>query len=316
MIYSGVGGPEVITAGEREDPVPGRGQVLVSVSFAGINPADVLQREGRYIVPAGGPAGIAGPEVAGSVLSVGVGVTRWKRGDRVFGLVNSGGLADLVVADAEHLAAVPPQLDEREAAAVPEVFITAHDAIRKGELKDGGRLVVTGANGGVGTAAVQLGVALGAAVHAGVRTASVAGSVAALGAEVLAPEKLLARVIELGGADVILELIGASAIGSDVEALAPNGAVVVIGVPTGAYAAFSVHTLMSRRARIIGTVLRSRAQIEKTETVHAFESNVVPKLAAGKVRPVIDSVFPYTEAVAAFARLAHPGKFGKVLLSF
>jgi NADPH:quinone reductase-like Zn-dependent oxidoreductase len=316
VIYSGIGGPEVITAGSREDPIPAPGQVLVSVSFAGINPADVLQREGRYMVPAGSPADIAGPEVAGIVLSTGPGVTRWKPGDRVFGLVNAGGLADRVVADADHLAAVPPELDDRAAAAAPEAFITAHDAIRKGRLTGGGRLVVTGGNGGVGTAAVQIGVALGAAVLAGVRTPAVRDSVSRLGAEVLAPDMLLARAFGLGGADVILELISASAIGADIEALAPNGTVVIVGVPAGADASFSVHTLMARRASVIGTVLRARTHLEKAATVQAFESVVVPLLAARRIRPLIDSVFPYTDAAAAFYRLSQVGKLGKVLLSF
>ena len=316
MIFSGIGGLEVITAGERPDPIPGPGQVLVSVTFAGVNPADVLQREGRYQVPAGSPLGIAGPEVAGTVLSIGPEVTRWQPGDRVFGLINGGGLADRVVASSDHLAAVPPNLDDRAAAAVPEAFITAHDAIRKGGLREGGRLVVTGANGGVGTAAVQIGVALGAVVLAGVRTPGVVSPVAELGAEVCAPNRLLERAIELGGADVILELIGAAAIGADIEALAPNGRVVVVGVPTGADAAFSVRTLMARRASIIGTVLRSRTHLEKTATVEAFERVVVPQLANGSVRPLIDSVFPYSEAVSAFDRLSQAGKFGKVLISF
>jgi NADPH2:quinone reductase len=316
VIFTGTGGPEVITVGERPDPIPKAGQVLVAVAFAGINPADVLQREGRYQVPAGSPVGIAGPEVAGTVLSIGPEVGRWKPGDRVFGLVNAGGLADRVIASSDHLAAVPPELDDRAAAAVPEAFITAHDALRKAGLKKGGRLVVTGANGGVGTAAVQLGAALGAYVLAGVRTAAVNGSVAELGAEVLTPSTLLERAIQLGGADAILELIGAAYIGADIEALAPNGRLVVVGVPTGADAAFSVHTLMARRASIIGTVLRSRTNLEKAATIEAFESVVVPLLAEGRVRPLIDSIFPHTDAVAAFGRLSQAGKFGKVLLSF
>ncbi len=186
VFFRGKGGPEVVASETRPDPLPGLGEVVVTVRYAGLNPADLLQRAGRYPAPAGFPADIPGLEVAGTVTAVGPGVFRFGVGDRVFGLVGGGGLADRVVVHERCVAPVPAGLEDIDAAAVPEAYITAHDAVRtRGRLTMGETLLVQGANGGVGLAAIQIGVACGARSVGAVRGAEGAATVAASGGQVV-----------------------------------------------------------------------------------------------------------------------------------
>jgi putative PIG3 family NAD(P)H quinone oxidoreductase len=318
VVFAGAGGNEVIRVEERPDPEPGAGEVLVLASFAGINPADALQRAGRYPPPPGAPADIPGLEVCGSVESCGEGAARWRPGDRVFGLVGGGGLADSVVVHETNVAAVPASLAEREAAAVAEVFITAHDAIvTQCGLAAGETLLVHGAAGGVGSAACQIGVERGARVIAVVRSDAAADAVSGLGAEPVVDDDFAAEVAEKtagAGVDVIIELVGAPHFPGNLDVLARKGRIVVVGVGAGAEARVPLLALMQKRASMRGTVLRPRSLEEKAAAVAAFERDVVPALAAGRIRPVIDSVFPLEDAASAFERLEGPGKFGKVLL--
>jgi putative PIG3 family NAD(P)H quinone oxidoreductase len=318
VVFAGAGGNEVIRIEERPDPVPGPGEVLVRASYAGINPADALQRAGRYPPPPGAPADVPGLEVCGTVEDRGTGATRWQAGDRVFGLVGGGGLADRVVVHETNVTAVPESLDEREAAAVAEVFITAHDAIvTQCGLASGETLLVHGGAGGVGTAACQIGVEVGARVLAVVRSDSAAEAVAGLGAEAVRDERFADEVAGMTGgvgADVIIELVGAPHFPANLDVLARKGRIVIVGVGAGAEARMPLLALMQKRALVRGTVLRPRSVAEKAAAVSAFERDVVPALAAGRIRPVIDSVLPLAEAVQAFERLEGPGKFGKVLL--
>src|SRR5438105_9402721 len=206
---------------ERPDPVPGSEDVLIAARFAGINTADLAQRAGRYPAPPGAPQDVPGLEVAGRVVACGEQILAWKIGDRVFGLVGGGGLADRVVVHERHVVAVPERLDEQESAAVPEAFITAHDAIvSQAGLGAGDLLLVNGANGGVGTAAVQIGVLAGARVFASVRSDEAARRLAGFGAEVVGPADAVARARSAGGADVVLELVGSPNLSGDLEALA------------------------------------------------------------------------------------------------
>lgn len=308
VTYHGAGGPEVMSVDERPDPVPMSSEVLVRATHAGLNPADLVQRAGHYPAPPGSPADIPGLEVAGTVIACGEGVTSWRAGDRVFGLVGGGGLADTVVVHERHVARIPDNLTDREAAAVPEAFITAHDAVfTRAGLALGETLLVNGASGGVGTAAVQLAVAAGARVLANARSHHEA--LAELGAEPC-------LLSEARGADVVLELIGAANIPASLEALALRGRIIVVGTGAGADAEVSLRALMGKRASLMGTVLRARAMEDKAAAVQAFGRSVVPHLAAGRMRPVIDRVFPVAEAAAALDHLAAPGKLGKVLLEF
>lgn len=317
VVFTGAGGNEVVRVVERPDPEPVPGEVIVAVRYAGVNPADVAQRAGLYPAPPGSPADVPGLEVAGTVVAAGPGASRWRPGDRVFGIVGGGGLASRVAVHESHLVAVPALLGDREAAAVPEVFTTAHDAVvSQGGLRAGDVLVVNGANGGVGTAAVQIGVALGARVVGSARSTSSHGALAALGAEPVVPEAMAARARDLGGAAVVLELVGARNLSASLDSLATGGRIVVVGTGAGHTAELSLLRLMMKRARLIGTVLRARSLEEKAAVVAAFERDVVPHLADSRMRPLVDRVYTAADVAAAFDRLAAPGKLGKILLDF
>ena len=317
IVFTGAGGNEVVALEERPDPSPSGDDVLLAVRYAALNGADLAQRAGRYPAPPGSPPDIPGIETAGTVIGHGPTARRFQAGDRVFGIVGGGGLADRVLVHERHVAPVPANLDELAAAAVPEVFITAHDAIvTLGALQLGELLVVTGANGGVGTAAVQIGAVAGARVIATARSASVRGQVTVLGAETIDPDDLVERALELGGADVVLELVGAPNLEADFDALAVKGRIVIVGTSAGDEAPLSLRKLMMKRARLIGTVLRARPLEEKAAAVQAFAREVVPHLASGRMVPLVDSVFPAEQARAAFDRMQEPGKLGKVLLDF
>jgi NADPH:quinone reductase len=317
IVYTGAGGNDVVSLDERPTPTPSGDDVLVAVRFAGLNPADVSQRNGRYPAPPGSPPDIPGLEVSGTVIACGPTARRFAPGDRVFGLVGGGGLADHVLVHELHVTHVPERLDELAAAAVPEVFVTAHDAVMsQGGLRPGELLVVNGANGGVGTAAVQIASAAGARVLATVRAPELRGAVAALGATVIDPAELVPRAEAEGGADVVLELVGAPNLDADLEALAMKGRIVIVSTAAGTEATLDLRKLMGRRARVLGTVLRARPLDEKATAIRAFAREVVPHLASGRIVPLVDRVFPAEQAAAALDRLAEKGKLGKVLLDF
>jgi NADPH:quinone reductase len=308
VTFTGAGGAEVVRVEERPDPVPRDQEVLIRATHAGLNPADLAQRAGRYPAPPGSPQDIPGLEAAGTVIACGAAVTDWCVGDRVFGVVGGGGLADTVAAHERHVARIPDALDDRDAAAVPEAFVTAHDAVfTRAGLVMGETLLVNGATGGVGTAGVQLGVAAGARVLAGARAHH--DRLAALGAEPVA-------LADAAGVDVVLELIGAQNLAGSLDALAPLGRVIIVGTGAGSDAELSLRVLMGKRASLMGTMLRARPLDQKAAAVQAFAHQVVPLLETGRVRPLIDRVFPAAAATEAFDHLAAPGKFGKVLLDF
>jgi putative PIG3 family NAD(P)H quinone oxidoreductase len=317
VVFTGAGGPEVVRLDERPAPQPTGDEVVVAVRYAGLNPADLAQRAGRYPAPPGVPADIPGIEVAGAIVALGPLALGHRVGDRVFGIVGGGGLAQRVVVPARHVTAVPGTLDDVQAAAVPEVFVTAHDAVvTQAGLRLGEVLLVNGANGGVGTAAVQIGVAAGARVVATVRSPERRAEVAALGATVVDPAEVVATTRALGGADVVLELVGAPTLGPSLDCIAARGRVVVVGTGAGAEISFDLRKVMARRISLRGTVLRSRPHEEKATAIQAFAREVVPGLASGALRPLVDSVFPWNEAGGAFDRLEGTGKLGKVLLDF
>jgi len=300
---------------ERPDPAPGRFDVLVAPPFAGVNPADVLQREGRHPVPPGYPADIPGLEVAGTVVAVGDGVSAFGPGDRVFGLVGGGGQAQLVLAEERHLLPIHEALDERTAAAVPQSFLTAFDAlVNQGDVRAGDVVLVNGASGGVGSAAVQIASAMRARVVGGVRTEAVRARIAELGADALAPDDAFERVASLGGADVIVELVGGPHMARNMEALARGGRLVLVAGKPGEEAAIVLRDLMSRRASLIGTTLRTRPAEEKAALVQEFGRRVVPLLADGTLTAPVGEVFPLERAADAYDHVRTPGRFGKTLL--
>jgi NADPH:quinone reductase len=313
IVFTGVGGGEVVDLQDRPDPEPGSGEVLVRVRHAGLNPADLLQRAGKYPAPAGSPQDVPGLEVAGVVESVGDQVLGFRPGDRVFGLIAGGGLADRVAVHERCVTRVPDELSDLDAAAVPEAFITAHDAIRtRGRLVMGETLLVHGANGGVGSAALQIGLAAGARVFGVVRSEEAAALVRELGAEPVQDDSFADEV----RADVILELVGAPHFPANLTALNPRGRIVIVGVGAGAKIEFDLGAMMGRRAELHGTVLRARSLEDKALAVRAFEREVVPQLAADRMRALIDRVYPAEQARDAYDRLAGSGKSGKVLVDF
>jgi putative PIG3 family NAD(P)H quinone oxidoreductase len=315
VVFKGVGGPEVVAVEDRPDPSPGKFEVVIAPAFAGINPADVLQREGRHPVPPGWPADIPGMEVAGTVVEVGDGVTAFTTGDRAFGLVGGGGLATRVVAAERELARVPDSLDDAHAAAVPEVFLTAFDAlVLQAGLVAGDTVLVNGASGGVGTAAVQIARVLGARVVASVRSEQHRPAVSALGAEAMGADDAFARVKELGGADVILELVGGPHMAGNIDALARSGRLVLVAAKPGEEATIVLRDLMTKRAHLMGTTLRTRPPEQKAQLTQAFAARVVPYLAAGTIRPVVDRTFPLEQIGDALDAVRAPGKLGKLLL--
>jgi NADPH:quinone reductase-like Zn-dependent oxidoreductase len=304
----------MVEIGERPDPEPGRFEVVIAPPFAGVNPADVLQREGRHPPPPGWPADVPGLEVSGPVVAVGAGVTSLAVGDRAFGLVGGGGLGQRVLASERELARVPDALDARTAAAAPQAFLTAFDAIEQAGLAAGDVLLVNGGNGGVGTAAVQIAAARGATVVASVRSEELRPRVAELGAAALGAEEAFARVGELGGADVILELVGAVHMAANLESLARGGRLLIVAGKPGDEATFVLRDLMSRRVRVIGTTLRSRPPEEKAALVQEFGRRVVPLFESGQATALVDRVFPLDEAADALDHVRAPGKLGRVLL--
>jgi NADPH2:quinone reductase len=320
VVFAGAGGNEVIRLEQRPDPVPGSDDLLVRVTHAGINPAALSQRDGHYPAPPGSPQDVPGLEVSGTVEAIGSQVLGWKPGDRVFGLVGGGGLADRVVVHSRNVAAVPDSLDDANAAAVPEAFITAHDAIRsQAGLCMGDVLLVHGAAGGVGSAAVQVGVASGARVLGTVRSESSAALVRELGGEPIEDAGFADAVLEATGgrgANVILELVGAPHFPDNLRAVAVLGRIVIVGLGAGAEVSLVLRQLMARRASLRGTMLRARPLEEKAMALRAFEREVLPDLANGRMRPVIDSVLPYERTTEAFERMAASGKRGKVLVHF
>ena len=310
IVFESAGGAEVMRLEERPDPVPGSDELLVEAMYSGINPADLNQRAGHYPAPPGSPADVPGLEVCGRVVDRGENVTEWGLGDRVFGIVGGGGLADRVRVNGRHVARVPDRLDEQQAAAVPEAFITAHDAIfAQAGLRSGERLLVNGANGGVGLAVVQLGLAAGVQVLANARSQPARERLAALGAEPVSLDQAHA-------VNVVLELVGAPNILGDLEALATGGRIVLVSTAGGSKMEMPLRALMAKRATIVGTLLRARPIEQKGSAVQAFAREVVPHLESGAIDPIVDRVFPASDAAAAFDHMERPGKFGKVLLGW
>jgi NADPH2:quinone reductase len=301
-----------VTVADHPDPKPGSGEVLVRVHAAGLNGADLLQVKGLYPAPPGSPADIPGMELAGEVIELGPGASRWGVGDRVMALVGGGGQAELAAVHERILMPVPDGVDWLQAGGFPEVFTTAHDAlITQAQLRSGERLLVHGAAGGVGTAAVQIGRLCGARVTASVRSERLRADVERLGADAaVAPADAGAQ----GPFDVILELVGAPNLAANLEALATGGRIVVIGVGAGARAEIDLRVLMGRRGRVMASTLRARPLEEKALCARRVEAEVLPALATGTVRVPVAATFPLDGVQAAYDRFAAGDKLGKVVV--
>jgi NADPH:quinone reductase len=301
-----------ISVQEHPDPRPQAGELLVRVHAAGLNGADMLQLAGRYAAPPGSPADIPGLELAGEVIGCGDGVRRFEPGDRVMAIVGGGGQAEQAVVHERVAMPVPDELDWTAAGGVPEVFFTAHDALfTQAGLTVGERLLVHGAAGGVGTAAVQLGTMAGARVTATVRDEHCREQVAALGVNALAPDEFTAA----GPFDVILELVGAANFPGNLEALARHGRIVVIGVQAGARIELDLRVLMAKHASIHASTMRSRPLEEKAVATRLVEKAVLPGFASGDLAVPVAATYPLDEVAAAYDRFKAGGKLGKIVLT-
>lgn len=303
---------------EHPDPAPGTGEALVRVRAAALNGADMMQRRGLYPAPPGWPQDIPGMELAGEVVALGAGATRFAEGERVMAIVGGGAQAELAVVHERCLMPVPAGLDWPAAGGLPEVFTTAHDALfTQAQLRPGERLLVHGGAGGVGVAAIQLARATGARVTATVRREQARAQVAALGAEAIAPEEFgdPAKAVCSGPFDVVLELVGAPNMQANLAALQTGGRIVVIGVSAGAKAEVNLLALMGARARIHGSTLRARPLEEKALAARLIEREVLPLFQAGALTVPVAATYPLAEAAAAYERFAQGGKLGKIVLT-
>ena len=297
---------------ERPDPEPGKGELLVRVKAAGLNGADMLQRRGAYPAPPGSPADIPGMELAGEVVALGPGESRFEEGDRVMAVVGGGAQAELAVVHERAAMPVPDGLEWQQAGGLPEVFTTAHDALcTQAQLRPGERLLVHGAAGGVGTAAVQLGRLTGARVTATVRREELRSQVEKLGAHAIDPEGFE----EHGAFDVILELVGASNLARNLKALANRGRIAVIGVGgTGPQGEINLLALMQKHARIHGSTLRARPLEQKAAAARLVEKEVLPGFDAGLLTVPVAETFELDRVEDAYARFEAGGKLGKIVL--
>jgi NADPH:quinone reductase len=297
---------------ERPDPEPGTGELLVRVRAAGLNGADMLQRKGGYPAPPGSPPDIPGLELAGEVVGLGPGSSRFAEGDRVMAIIGGGGQAELAVVHERAAMPVPERLDWPQAGGLPEVFTTAHDAVfSQAGLRSGEHLLVHGAAGGVGTAAVQLGRVAGARVTATVHREELRAQVEELGARAIDPEGFENE----GPFDVVLELVGASNLAGNLRALAIGGRIAVIGVGgTGPTTEINLVAVMQKRARIHGSTLRARPLEEKAIAMRLVEREVLPHFEDGSLTVPVAETFPLEQPEEAYSRFEAGGKLGKIVL--
>ncbi|MFF3461942.1 NAD(P)H-quinone oxidoreductase [Streptomyces sp. NPDC001984] len=314
------GGPEALVWDEVPDPVPGEGEVLVDVVASAVNRADLLQRQGFYNPPPGASP-YPGLECSGRIAALGTGVSGWAVGEEVCALLAGGGYAEKVVVPAGQLLPVPEGVDVKQAAALPEVVCTVwSNVFMISHLRPGETLLVHGGSSGIGTMAIQLAKAVGANVAVTAGTKEKLDHCAELGADILVnyrDQDFVAEVKQAtdgAGADVILDNMGAKYLDRNVQTLAVNGRLAVIGLQGGVKGELNLGALLNKRAAISATSLRARPLAEKTAIVAAVREHVWPLLAAGHVRPVVDRELPMPEAAEAHRVVEESGHIGKVLL--
>jgi len=314
------GGPDTLVPEQRPVPRPGEGEVLVKVAAAGVNRPDVMQRQGLYPPPKGA-TDIPGLEIAGEVVALGAGVKRWKLGDKLMALVVGGGYAEYCLACGSHCLPVPANLSLAEAAAIPETFFTVwHNTFERGHLKSGETFLVHGGSSGIGTAAIQLGKAFGAKVITTAGTNEKCEACRKLGADVAVNYKTEDFVAQTKaatggkGADVVLDIVGGDYIERNYEAAAIEGRIVQIAFQGSPKATVDFRRIMLKRLTHTGSTLRARSVSDKGAIARAVEAQVLPLIAAGRVKPVMDKTFPLAEAAAAHARMEASAHIGKIVL--
>ncbi len=318
IVITEPGGPEVLQLQERPTPEPVADQIRVRVHATALNRADLLQRIGRYPAPFGTPQDIPGLEFAGTVDAVGPLVETLRPGDRVFGIVGGGAYAEYLITTERMAVRVPTNLDWVQAAAVPEVFMTAHDALMQARLVSGERVLIHAVGSGVGTAAVQLVRATGGIGYGTARSADKLTAARELGLDVALPADgwaaALGQSSAQAGVDVILDFIGSAYLTDNLKSLSMRGRLILIGLMGGASAEIDLSMVQRKRLQITGTVLRARPLEEKIAVTQAFARQVVPLLERGSARPVVDRVFDLQDAAAAQRYMEQNANFGKIVL--
>ena len=311
------GGPEVLKPCTRPVPVPGHGQIVIRVAYAGVNRPDALQRAGSYAPPANASP-LPGLEASGTVVEIGPGVTRWSIGDRVCALLPGGGYAEYVTTPEAHALPIPEGLSLKEAACLPETCFTVwSNVVMRGGLKAGERFLVHGGSSGIGTTAIQIAKALGARVFTTAGSDDKCAACEALGAEKALNYRtgdFVAMMHDEGGAQLILDMVGGSYLPRNVKALATEGRLVQIAFLQGPKVELNFAEVMMRRLTITGSTLRPQSDLAKARIAAEVEAHVWPMIAAGKLRPVMDSEFPLEDAAAAHARMESSGHVGKIVL--
>ena len=321
VVYTAAGGPEVVEIQDRPLHEPGVSQIRVRVHASALNRADISQRLGRYPAPPGYPADIPGLEFAGEVDAIGAAVTMWKHGDRVMGITGGGGHAEFLCTHEREVMAVPANLSFDEAAAIPEAFLTAYDAIfSRLDVRSGETLLIHAVGSGVGTAALQLASISGIRSIGTSRTQSKLDKAAAYGLQtgvISSDESWPARVLEATdgiGVQALLDLVGGSYLDGSIKVLAPRGRLVSVGLTAGSRAELDLGAVMRKRLTIVGTVLRARPIEEKITVTREFSSLMLSKFESGLLRPIVDRVIPFAEIRSAHAAMERNESFGKIVL--
>jgi len=323
VIITRPGGPEVLEIQERPKPEPGVGQIRVRVRASALNRADLMQREGNYPVPPGVPADISGMEYAGEVDSLGALATLWKKGDRVMGIIGGAGHAEYVCVHEREAMPMPKGMSWEDAAAIPEAFLTAYDALfNRLAVRTGETVLIHAVGSGVGTAALQIARVAGARVVGTARTAQKLEQAKKLGLDVAIdasrgdwPAQVEAAIGALR-VHAVVDLVGGNYLEGNMRVLALRGRIVVVGLTGGATTAFNMGALLVKRLTIVGTTLRGRPLEEKITVARDLSEHILPLFDAGRLKPVVDRVFPFDEIRAAHKLMESNETFGKIVLAW
>lgn len=310
------GGPEVLKLVERSVPIPGHGQILIKIEWAGVNRPDVAQRQGTYAPPPGA-SDLPGLECSGKVVAVGPGVTRWAKGDKVCALLPGGGYAEYAVCPAEHALPIPKGLSMRDAAALPETAFTVwSNVVTRGGLQAGERFLVHGGTSGIGTMAIQIGVALGARVWASAGSAQKCAAIEKLGATAInyRVEDFVEIMKQAGGANLVLDMVGGEYFGRNLRAMDDDGRMVIIAFLEGAKTSINLAQILMRRLTVTGSTLRPQSDLAKAGMARDLLEHLWPLVEAGRVRPLIDSEFDLAQAAAAHKHMESSQHIGKIMM--
>lgn len=323
VIITRPGGTEVLELQDRPVPQPATGEIRVRVRASALNRADILQRQGNYPVPAGAPADIAGIEYAGEVDTVGDGVMLWKAGDRVMGIVGGGGHAEYLLVHEREALRAPTTMSWEDAAAIPEAFLTAYDALfTRLNLRSGETLLIHAVGSGVGTAALQLAKIIGARVIGTARSPDKLQRATQLGLDIAVDASRgdwaaeVQKIAEADAVSAVLDLVGGNYLEGNLRVLATKGRIVVVGLTAGAIAPMNMGVLLRKRATMVGTVLRARPLEEKIALAREFSDRMIPFFEAGRLKPIVDRVFSFDEIRAAHQLMESNANFGKIVLAW